>query len=401
MANAEAATLSPPSTAEPSSGGLLVSLASTSAEHFSATLASLAEAFTGKSVLVVSPDVHLPEESFGSSLTLLPPGDGTVVSGSWILTPAELLNAFRQTATHGADACLMLGPEAHSLQPTALRSLADSVLSGGADLGVPDYHLGPREGLFNSALLYPLSRSLYNAQPRFPLALDLAFSRRLSDRLTAVAQKTSGLADGILWPVAEAAIAGMRIEQVDGGPRLLPAPTTSDLNMLLAQIAGSLFADIEAKAAFWQRSRPNQPALTGTGVATPEPEQTADVQALIEDFRVANTNLREIWSLVLPPQSLLGLKKLSLLDASTFRMPAALWARMVYDFVLAFRLRTLNRGHLLGALTPLYLAWVASHLLVVESGIPPEQHVEETAAAFESEKPYFVSRWRWPDRFNP
>ena len=39
-----------------------------------------------------------------------------------------------------------------------------------------------------------------------------------------------------------------------------------------------------------------------------------------------------------------------------------LWVRIVYDFILAYRLRTLNRGHLLGALTPLYLAWVASHL---------------------------------------
>ena len=400
MANAEAATLSPPITVEPSSGGLLVTLSTTSDEHFAATLDSLSEAFHGRSVLVVSPDVRTPDESIASGLTLLPPGDGVILSGSWILTPAEFLNAFRQTATHGADACLMLGPEAHSLQPAALRSLADSVLSGGADLGVPDYHLGPREGLFNSALLYPLSRSLYNAQPRFPLALDLAFSRRLSDRLVAAAQKASNIADGILWAVPEAAIAGMRIEQVDGGPRTLPAPTTGDLNTLLAQIAGSLFADIEAKAAFWQRSRPNQPALTDTGTAL-EPDEAADVPSLIEDFRVANTNLREIWSLVLPPQSLLGLKKLSLLDAPSFRMPAALWARIVFDFVLAFRLRTLNRGHLLGALTPLYLAWVASHLLVVESGVPPEQHVEETAAAFESEKPYFVSRWRWPDRFNP
>ena len=400
MANAEAATLAPPSTAVPSSGGLLVTLSSTSAEHLSATLASLAEAFSGQSVLVVSPDVSAPDESFGSGLTLLPPGDGVLVSGSWMLTPAELLSAFRQTATHGASACLMLGPEAHSLQPPTLRALADAVLSGGADLGVPDYRLGPREGLVNSALLYPLSRSLYNAQPRFPLALDLAFSRRLSDRLTAAAQKTSSIADSILWPVSETAVAGMRIEQIDGGPRTLPAPSTSDLNTLLAQIAGSLFADIEAKAAFWQRSRPNQPALTDASLPS-MPEETADVQALIEDFRVANTNLREIWSLVLPPQSLLGLKKLSLLDAPAFRMPAALWARMVYDFVLAFRLRTLNRGHLLGALTPLYLAWVASHLLVIESGVPPEQHVEETAAAFEAEKPYFVSRWRWPDRFNP
>ena len=400
MANAEAATLSPPSATPASTGGLLVTLSSTSQEHLSVTLAALAEAFTGQSILVVSPDFSALDESYGSGITLLPPGDGGLPSGSWILTPAELLGAFRQTTVHDAAACLVLGPEAHTLQPSVLRSLAAAVLSGGADLGVPDYQLGPREGLFNSALMYPLSRALYNAQPRFPLALDLSFSRRLSDRLTAGAQKSSNIADGIFWPVAEAAVTGMRIEQVDGGPRALPSPSTSDLNTLLAQIAGSLFADIEAKAAFWQRSRPNQPPLTSTRIEG-QPEEAANIESLIEDFRVANTNLREIWSLVLPPQSLLGLKKLSMLDAPAFRMPAALWARIVYDFVLAFRLRTLNRGHLLGALTPLYLAWVASHLLVVDSGLPPEQHVEETAAAFESEKPYFVSRWRWPDRFNP
>ncbi len=400
MANTEAATLPAPTPAAVPSGGLLVALSSTSPENLSATLATLAEAFTGQSVLVISPDTVPQDEPLGSNLTLLPPGDNAVTAGSWLLTPPELLGAFRQMAIHGATAGLILGPEAHSLAPAVLRLLADSVLSGGADVGVPDYQLGPREGLFNSALLYPLSRSLYNAQPRFPLALDLAVSRRAADRLLPGTQKTSSLPNGIFWPVAEAVVAGMRIEQVEVGSRSLPTPTISDLNTLLAQIGGSLFADIEAKAAFWQRSRPNQPPLTDTRLAagTDEP---ADVQALIEDFRVANTNLREIWSLVLPPQSLFGLMKLSQLDAPDFRMPAALWARMVYDFILAFRLRTLNRGHLLGALTPLYLAWVASHLLVIDSGIPPEQHVEETAAAFESEKPYFVSRWRWPDRFNP
>lgn len=401
MANTEAATLSPPAATDgPAAGGLLITLSSTTSEHLSTILSRLALAFAGQSVMVVSPDIPGPDESFGPGITLLPPGDVGLPAGSWLLTPAELLGAFRQMSTHGAAACLILGQEAHTLDPAALRALADSVLFGGADLGVPDYHLGPREGLFNSALLYPLSRALYNAQPRFPLALDLACSRRFADRLTAGAQKSSTIADGIFWPVAEAAVAGLRIEQVPGGPRLLPSPVTSDLNTLLAQIAGSLFADIEVKAAFWQRSRPNQPALIDTDLAD-ETDEPADVQSLIEDFRVANTNLHEIWSLVIPPQSLLGLKKLSLLDAPAFRMPAALWARMVYDFVLAFRLRTLNRGHLLGALTPLYLAWVASHLLVIDSGIPPEQHIEETASAFESEKPYFVSRWRWPDRFNP
>jgi hypothetical protein len=82
-------------------------------------------------------------------------------------------------------------------------------------------------------------------------------------------------------------------------------------------------------------------------------------------------------------------------------MPESLWARIVYDFLLAHRLRTINRGHLLGALIPLYLAWVASHINVVSSGVEPERHIETMATAFEVEKPYILSRWRWPDRFNP
>jgi hypothetical protein len=82
-------------------------------------------------------------------------------------------------------------------------------------------------------------------------------------------------------------------------------------------------------------------------------------------------------------------------------MPESLWARIVFDFLLAYRLRTINRGHLLGSLIPLYLAWVASHINITASGIDPERHIETVAAAFEADKTYLLSRWRWPDRFNP
>jgi hypothetical protein len=122
---------------------------------------------------------------------------------------------------------------------------------------------------------------------------------------------------------------------------------------------------------------------------------------MLQSFHLAYSNLQEIWSLVLPPHTLLGLKHLSVMPQDGFRMPDNLWTRIVYDFVLAYRLRTLNRNHLMGALTPLYLAWVASHLILVHSGVPPERHIEELAVAFETDKPYLVSRWRWPDRFNP
>ncbi len=104
---------------------------------------------------------------------------------------------------------------------------------------------------------------------------------------------------------------------------------------------------------------------------------------------------------MLPPNSLVGLKRLFALDPTHFRMPDNLWARIVYDFLVAYRLRSINRGHLLGALIPLYLAWVASHINITASGIDPERHIEAVAAAFDADKPYLVSRWRWPDRFNP
>ena len=105
---------------------------------------------------------------------------------------------------------------------------------------------------------------------------------------------------------------------------------------------------------------------------------------------------------MVPPQSLLALKKLSLATPEEFSFPPGLWARVAYDFALAFHARILNRGHLLGAFTPLYLAWVASALRAADAGADHAQRaIEQTALAFEREKPYLVARWRWPDRFNP
>jgi len=56
---------------------------------------------------------------------------------------------------------------------------------------------------------------------------------------------------------------------------------------------------------------------------------------------------------------------------------------------------------LLGAMAPLYLGWVGSRALEVESGVPAGQRQEQLDRAFEQNKPYLVQRWRWPDRFNP
>jgi hypothetical protein len=390
--------------------GLLVSLTPLSGEALEATLANLALAFAGRDLLVTTPDPTPATLPASAQIRLTTYTPSTIAPSGWALPPAEFLDSCKLMREHGSTACLLLGPKAQSLAPEALRALADAALTGNADVVTPCYSLGPRDGLVNSAILYPVTRALFGTRPRYPLAIDLAFSMRMAERLAACAQKFTAANQNaaFLWPVAEAAAAGYSIAEVPAGARTLPRPAAADLNTLLAQVAGSFFADLDAKASFWQRARvaysPRAAAAARaeTTPVQPAAAETPDVQPMLDSFRHAYTNLHEIWSLVLPPNSLLGLKKLSQMPPANFRMSDDLWARIVYDFILAYRLRTIHRGHLLGALTPLYLAWVASHLLLTSSGdIAPEKHIEALATAFEIDKPYLVSRWRWPDRFNP
>jgi glucosylglycerate synthase len=390
--NASATTATTPASST------LVSLVPLSQDAFEATLSNLALAFPNDTVLVATPDTA-PQLSSGSPLRIIPYTPTAVSATPWVLTATDYLNTYKLAQENRATSCLLLGAECQSLQPETIRALAKSALTN--DLSVAHYELGPREGLVNSGILYPVTRALFGTRPRFPLAIDLGLSLRMAGRLAATAQRFTATSqdDSLLWPLAEAATANFTIAEVEATPRTFPQPANRDLNSLLALIAGSLFTDVDAKASFWQRARGTQPAqLLPQTTHVAEPPDTA---SMLEAFRLAYTNLHQIWSLVLPPNSLLGLKKLSMLQPENFRMPDNLWARIVYDFILAYRLRTINRGHLLGALTPLYLAWVASHLTLISTGTPPEKHIQDLAVAFEADKPYLVSRWRWPDRFNP
>jgi hypothetical protein len=51
----------------------------------------------------------------------------------------------------------------------------------------------------------------------------------------------------------------------------------------------------------------------------------------------------------------------------------------------------------------LYLTWVVSFARDLEGAeaTAVEKRIERLALAYEAVKPYLISRWRWPDRFNP
>jgi hypothetical protein len=384
----------------PPGNGLLILLAAMTPKQLESVFANLTASFPKESLLIAAPDAiadALPADSYPSLRIVTAPASNSV----WTLTAADYVNVYLLAEKYEARAILMLGSESGSLGSAALRDLANAVLDP-IDLALPCYELPPHAGLINSAILYPLTRALFASRVRFPLVVDLGLSLRMAKRLADAAQRFTAINQGEtpLWPVNEATVAGFAIDQFDVGLRI--QPTAPELNTILPLLIGPLFSDIQAKAAYWQRFRPLPPAHNAMPMPpAPTADTAMDIAPMLSAFRLAYTNLHEIWSLVLPPNSLLRLTRLATTDAAAFRISDSLWARIVYDFLLAYRLRTINRGHLLGALIPLYLAWVASHFNIIASGSDPEGHIEAVAAAFEAEKTYMVSRWRWPDRFNP
>ena len=127
---------------------------------------------------------------------------------------------------------------------------------------------------------------------------------------------------------------------------------------------------------------------------------TVDIDTLIDSYRLGYRELRDIWTWVLPPKTLIELGRLIAVAPAQFVLDDELWARTIYDFALAYRLRVLARDHLLRSLVPLYLGWLASFVQQTRDQAPDavEQRVERLCLAFEAQKPYLIARWRWPER---
>ncbi|HEX5234767.1 MAG TPA: hypothetical protein VFW25_05495 [Silvibacterium sp.] len=323
-------------------------------------------------------------------------------SAFWIEIGAAQRAVLALAGAWQARACLVIHSDLAALDPDTIRLLTEPVLSGSSDLMMPVYQTGKYDALINKSLLSPFSRALYGRRVKFPLAFDFCAGASALAKLNQSDLKSANNGEPqLLWPVNAVATSGGQIGQAAVGTRHGAQTDSMDLSAVLTELAAALFKEAEACAPFWQRVRGSQPALRyGTSMVPTEDAQPIDCRPMVESFVLGSRNLEEVWRLVLPPATMLELKRLARLDVESFRMPDALWARIVYDFALAFRMRRLSRSHLLGALTPLYLGWVASYAQEVGGATTQEANhkVEELARTYEEQKPYLVSRWRWPLR---
>lgn len=342
----------------------------------------------------------------GLELLPLPAAHFDPTSGPWAEVSAAQIAAIEAASALGARACAIFHPDLASLEDAGSFALVASVLDGSCDLVMPCYPEGKYEGLLTKGLLSPLSRSLSGRRVRTPLPNEFCVSARMLPKLTASQAPRAMAGPYLLWPATAVGIEGGQVCEVPLHIRHTRHSEGLELSTVLGQLVGSLFQETELTAAQWQRVRGSQfmrvldDPRAGASAIEEADSEAPDPQPLIDSFKLGFRNLEEVWRIALPPISVFELQRLTRLSPAEFSMPDDLWARIVYDFAVAWHVRRIGRTHLMGAMTSLYLGWVASYVRKVSqlSAGETELRLEQVAQAFETNKPYFVSRWRWPDR---
>jgi hypothetical protein len=359
---------------------------------------ALALVLAGEEEGTIPPGARLPLPGPGEPAPAVHTPDGT---------PEAALHTLLEVALSlGAPACALLEPLPRPADPGWLRAILDPVLRGDADLVAPSYARARFDGVLVSGLVYPLTRALFGQRIRQPLGRELAMSRRLAEHLAHDGEwRTDPAHAGAdLWVITKALVRECRCAQVFIGPRPVPRPQPPDVAEALAGVLGTVFHEMALHAPRWQRVRGSCAVATSGDEHLPEdgahPPPTAP---LVAAFALGAQDLRRVWGPVLPPQALYALQRLPRDPPEGFRVPDRIWARIVYDFAVAWRVKAVDRAQLLRSMTPLYLGWVASYVNEVaplDAGAAAER-IERLCEVFEAEKPYLISRWRWPDRFAP
>ena len=345
-----------------------------------------------------APIVHLPID-MGPVDQSRPPYHGLIGR------PVAIRAIFESALAREARACALFDASLTSATPAWVSLLIEPVANGSSDYVSPCYARHPEEGGLTKSIVYPLFRTLYGTRIRQPAAGEFGCSALFMRHALAQAIWEGEDAETAIdiRLIAAAVVGKLQVSEAELGPRTYkPRTGAPDLSATLAQVVGAIFAEMETRAAVWQRIRGSAP-VPAAGQALPlgSDDHLVDIEASIEAFRLGCRALRDVWAWILPPRVILQLEKIAGLPNERIELPDELWAHIVYDFALAYRARLMPRDHLLGSLTPLYLGYFAGFARQIRLAGPDlvDERVERVCLEFEAQKPRLISGWRWPERF--
>jgi glycosyltransferase involved in cell wall biosynthesis len=301
----------------------------------------------------------------------------------------------------GAQVCIVLEADLESLTPEWIQKLAQPILSHEYDYAIPAYARPLVEGAVNDILAYPLTRLLYNADVRQPMAGDFAISGELAGKLhDRDVWETDIARHGIdIWITTIAINENIRMCQVPLSPKIenkREAAVAFDPGFV--QSVGTLFRMLEIYRRRWSETRPLRGVpICGGEIVQKDQRLTGaiTIEMLSDAFQSGTRRYRRFWRTILSPGNFDAVIELFNKPHGTKHFPPDLWAQVVFDFAVVYNKGENDPDKVAAALLPLYYKRIATILRETNAKLDAvEQVVQAQAQVFADHKQYLVHRWQ-------
>lgn len=343
---------------------------------------------------------------------------------------AALRTIFEIAAALDVQALVVVDSDLRSIIPEWIELLAGPILKGGYDFVAPLYARYKYDGTITNTVTYPLTRALYGHRIRQPIGGDFGVSGDLVRHYLTLEDWTEDISKfGIdIWMTTSALTGGFAVCQTRLGAKVHdPKDPGADLGPMFRQVVGTILRLAARHPDAWLNVRGSHdvPAYGFERIIDPPPLEVNAIR-LLDELHGGSLTMADAWRRLLAPDNAatvlvlaeeagkladgararLGLgAEGSTAQPSTvemaealagFHFPDDLWARVIYDLVVATGRGDTPVDQLVAALVPIYFGRVGS--FVVENRnvttADAEERVERQAREFELLKPYLVERWR-------
>ena len=313
----------------------------------------------------------------------------------------HLKNLLQKAVELDARAVIVVDVDASNITPWWIKNLGNPLFR---EFGfvAPLYLQHRLQGAITNTIVYPLTRSLYGRRVRQPIGGDFGISGELA-RLYLEDSFWENRASeyGIdIWLTTFAIIQGVPIcQSFMGSPKAQTPPDPGgEAPPLFNHVVGNLFAMLGHYEKRWQGIKWSKPTAIfgfGSGGTGTVPDFAVNREQLYTRFTESVTPMIDRWKAVLVPEVFSKLTEVAGIPLDRFDFPTQLWAKILFDYAVAFRRQTDQADGLLESLRPLYWGKVLSYVNKVDtmSTQQAEEYIEEECLIFEETKPYLLERW--------
>lgn len=298
-----------------------------------------------------------------------------------------------------ARACVLFDSDLRSITPEWTAQMVNAVLEDGHDFVAPYYKRYKYDGTITNNIVYNLTRALYGYRVRQPIGGDFALSLHLVKKLMNQDVWESDIARfGIdIWLTTSAMVEKVDIAQVNLGVKIHDVKDPAEaLGPMFRQVVSTLFNLMEEHESVWKQVKGSETVpVIGPQVDVEPVPFSINVEKLVNDYRIGFGNWSEVWRKIVSEEDFKVIEGLTDLETDSFLFPVESWCRILYDLATAYHRWEGNKDLLVGMMTPLYFARIASFVnrTLEMSTEEAEEVVEEQARVFEDMKDYLLERW--------